>query len=315
MKHGELLAIGGAYVDINVPNFPIGENGLQLETETVGQGYELVPGGSAVNFARICSALGMPTTFVGKVGKDEMGIILSDMLEQAEVEPLLVISEDVSTNISFNMVNDRGQTIMAVAGDANQSLTADELIIRAQSRLEECHYLFIGGGFKLKSLLPTLEKLILHAGTSNTSVVLDHGRLNNKVTAEERLLMKSLAKLSDYYLPSKDEFIELWEVASIEEGLNLLEHEVKGMIVVKDGENGVVSIVNGEIVRVPTITVKPIHTVGAGDSFDAGFITALSKGNEFIDSMRFGCITAALKISQRSLPSYIDVANYIADHS
>lgn len=36
MRRGESLAIGGAHVDINAPNFPINENDLSLETEVVG---------------------------------------------------------------------------------------------------------------------------------------------------------------------------------------------------------------------------------------------------------------------------------------
>ena len=66
MKQGELIAIGGVYVDINVPNFPLAESGLQLETEVVGQEYQVEPGGLAVNFARLCSTLEIPTTFIDK---------------------------------------------------------------------------------------------------------------------------------------------------------------------------------------------------------------------------------------------------------
>lgn len=91
MKHGELLAIGAAYIDVNVPDFPIGDDGLNLETEVVGGSYQLELGGSAVNFARLSSLLGVPTAFVGKVGVDEMGKIFGDLLAEAGIRPALVV--------------------------------------------------------------------------------------------------------------------------------------------------------------------------------------------------------------------------------
>jgi sugar/nucleoside kinase (ribokinase family) len=61
-----------------------------------------------------------------------------------------------------------------------------------------------------------------------------------------------------------------------------------------------------------TSPVKPIHTVGAGDSFDAGFIAAQSEGQGTLGSIRFACATAALKISQDTLPTRQAIEAYLA---
>ena len=131
MKAGELIAIGGAYLDINAPQFPLTEKGIELETEVVGDKYIVEPGGSAVNFARMCTAMEIPATFIGKIGKDELGHILACQLLKASIQPCLIESDEVSTNVSFNMINSEGKTIMAAVGSANQALSPEEVYSRA----------------------------------------------------------------------------------------------------------------------------------------------------------------------------------------
>jgi len=41
-----------------------------------------------------------------------------------------------------------------------------------------------------------------------------------------------------------------------------------------------------------------LHTIGAGDAFNAGFIRAVADGRDIQESMLFATATAALKISR-----------------
>lgn len=314
MNKDRLIAIGGAYVDINAPSFPLPEDGLELEKEYVGQEYAIEPGGSAVNFARICASLDIPTTFIGKIGKDEIGSMLSRLLLEQLVEPSFVVSETETTNMSFNMVNEAGKSIMAVVGSANQSLTSDEVYRKVSERLPTSSYLYLGGCFKLKSLMPAFVQLAQDAKEAGVKIVLDHSRLNAGVSAEERQTVKELARISDFYFPSTDEFKELWGVDSVADGLELMNEQAQGTTVVKDGSNGALTMIDGRVVTIPAYSVTPLHTVGAGDSFNAGIIAALTKGQEILEAMRFGCATAALKISQPTLPTYSEVEQFIYNH-
>lgn len=314
MGHERLLAIGGAYVDINAPNFPLGPEGLSLETEVVGSEYLVEAGGSAVNFARMCAALELPTTFIGKVGHDEFGGILSSLLQEAGVVPSLIVSDSVRTNIGFNMINDGGDSVMAVVGTANQSLTADEVYGQAFDTLADSAYLFLGGCFKLRKLLPAFEKLAQDAKQLGVTVVLDHGRVTNDVTDLDKAAVRKLALVSDIYLPSDKEFRQLWGVSSIEEGLNLLSKtSTKTLTVVKNGAQGAVTNVKGVYETYPAYSVQPIHTIGAGDSFNAGFIASLHKGQDIPASIQFACATAALKLSQPSLPTYTQIDTFVTN--
>lgn len=303
MHNSRILAIGGAYVDINCTDFPLDPTGLPIDREIVGDQYQLEPGGSAVNFARICGRLGLPTTFVGKIGDDPMGRVLVDMLRKEDIEPALIVDSDRNTNLGLNMIDRSGRSIMAVVGNANQALEPDEVIDRAKAALPECSHLFIGGCFKMIKLLPAFEQLADEARKQGVLVVLDHARLHDRVSEEQKNVVKSLALQADIYLPSEDEFTQLWNVESVEAGLRLLAPQKSGVIVVKMGAMGVVTLLDGEIVSVPAFDVKPINIIGAGDSFNAGFIRAQTNGLSVLESMRYGCAVAALKISNSDLPT------------
>lgn len=316
MKYSRILAVGGAYLDINCDHVPFGDDGIRPEVEVVGSSYETVPGGSAVNFVRLCAGLGLPSTFIGKVGSDAMGGMFAELLQKSGVQPALVVDKNVATNLGINVVNGDGKAIMAVAGTANQALTADEVQGRAAAVLAECSHFFIGGCFKLKALMPAFEDLAVQAKAAGTKIVLDHARLNAQVTETEKETVRRLAQRVDYYLPSTDEFLELWGFASVEDGLRafagMAPHVV---VVVKDSSRGAVMIQDGEVIRVPAFAVEPIHTVGAGDSFNAGFITAESRASDLLQNVRFACATAALKISNPQPPTRAMVEAFLRQHS
>jgi len=96
----------------------------------------------------------------------------------------------------------------------------------------------------------------------------------------------------------------LWEVTSIEDGLRSLHKKASNLIViVKDGKNGAYYYDNEEIYHVDAVTIEKVNNVtGAGDSFNAGVMTALVKGFILDKAVKYGCTVAAAKISDKPLP-------------
>lgn len=307
----KLLCIGSAYVDINCPNYPFGDSGLAPETEPVGNGYETTLGGSAVNFAKLCVVLGLDTAFVGKRGSDKLGDVMVQLFEDSGIEPNLMVDDAVQTNISFNMINSEGKSIMAIAGTANQALTSSEVTAAVDALLPESSCLYIGGCFKQIHLLDSYLQLTKDARANKVITILDHGRLSQAVTDEQKQKVRRLASLVDYYLPSRDEFLQLWGMGTIAEGLKnpLLSRPIT---IIKDGANGAWVLQNGEPKLITGFKVEPINTIGAGDSFNAGFIAAKLQGLGLSESVKFACATAALKISNNTLPTANAVKTLVA---
>jgi sugar/nucleoside kinase (ribokinase family) len=65
-------------------------------------------------------------------------------------------------------------------------------------------------------------------------------------------------------------------------------------VVVKDGADGALACAGGELLRVGAVPVEPVDAVGAGDSFDAGFIAALLDGTPLPEALRFAAVCGAL---------------------
>ena len=93
---------------------------------------------------------------------------------------------------------------------------------------------------------------------------------------------------------------ELEEVAGLEwvRGARWALSAGAQMVVVKRGEHGA-AIFSAESAQidVPRFQVKAIGTVGAGDSFDAGFLYAYDRGSSTEESARFANAMAALVVS------------------
>jgi sugar/nucleoside kinase (ribokinase family) len=295
--------MGSCYVHINCFDFPFSD-GLKTETETVGGRYEVVLGGSALIFARVGAAVGLKPIFIGKVGKDIPGRIIQELMARDQIEPALIESEKVQTNLAPQYINPEGQTLITVVGSANQSLEAAEVVAKIDRYLSRVKYLYLGGYFKLTILQPHYPEIIAKAKQNQVKVILDHGRVTNIVTPEKMKHLKELIPAVDVYLPSEDEFLTVWGFNDVEEGLQNLQQTISGTrIVVKRAAKGAAGLSEGEIVHVPAFPVKPMNTAGAGDSFNAGFIKAQIDGKNFKDSLRFAAATAAVKISQLQLPT------------
>jgi sugar/nucleoside kinase (ribokinase family) len=65
-------------------------------------------------------------------------------------------------------------------------------------------------------------------------------------------------------------------------------------LAIKIGAEGALGVHHGEKVRVASIPMNVIDTIGAGDSFDAGFLYGYLNAWSLERSLRMGCVCGAL---------------------
>ena len=309
-KTHDVLAIGSIYLDINTTQFPF-EGSIPAEDERVGGSYILSPGGSAVNFAKVSSFLGLKPIFIGKTGTDDLGDLLTKLLQNTGVTPAIIKSGSSQTNLGLNFMNVPGETVLTTIGTANQTVSPSEVFTQVQNHIEQVKYLFIGSYFKIKALIPEYPKIIALAKKTNTKVILDHGTLN-VASAQERQGLIELLKNIDYYLPKIEEFSMLFQAQDLEYALNTARSYTNACIVVKQAQHGATGSHAGQTAHVPAFPVSPLSTIGAGDSFNAGFIKAMEEGYPLENAIRFANATAALVISRKTLPTKEEIDSFIA---
>lgn len=308
MKKYDVLSIGSLYLDVYCLNFPI-TDGFKIETQTVGKDYTTSPGGSAVIFSSVAALLGLKPVLIGKIGSDAIGDIVEKKLEETQIKTELIKSTKHSTNMSVNYINPEGKNLLTTVGSANQSLSADEILTKVYSYLDSVTYLYLGSFYKLKQLHDHYPQLISAAKAKNVKIVLDHGRVTNVVTRDQINQVKDLLSEIDIYIPSKDEFLHTFSVDSIEAGFQKIkELSSNTTVVVTDAENPAVGMDRDhQVFTADSVAVTPVNTVGAGDTFNAGFITAQIQGKNLADSMQFAHKVAAYKISKNKYPHLTDI--------
>lgn len=305
MKSLDVVAVGSCYVDLNATNFPFDRAGIANETELVGGKYEIVAGGSAVNFCSLLGTLGMRPAFIGVAGTDSMGDLLESLLTKEAVESKLIRKSDVETNISFNMTSSDGSHIMCVAGTANAALSPNDVLPILREAADNSKAIYFGGCFKLKSFSDSFPSVVSIAKENSLSLFVDHGRVPNDVMPEMIAGVQNLVLGADYYLASRNEFTELWNVGGIDEGITLLYDKApKLTVIVKDGANGAYYLEQAKVRHVLAHNVDNVlNLTGAGDSFNAGFMTAIFANQSIYDAVAYGCAVAAAKISGQAIPT------------
>ncbi|MEO6508948.1 MAG: PfkB family carbohydrate kinase, partial [Patescibacteria group bacterium] len=195
------------------------------------------------------------------------------------------------------------EAMMITLGDANQSLLPDEVLPKIEEHIKFVDYLYLGGSFKMTKLLPYYSQYIQIAKSNGVKVVLDHGRVTNQTLQEDVEIVKKTISDIDIYLPNYEELLSVWKCENLEDAVKKVREESRCTIVVKKGVDGAYGNDAVEEVSVPGFKVPVVHTVGAGDSFNSGFIRAQSMGMGFKDSIKFANATAAIKISKYELPT------------
>ncbi len=97
----------------------------------------------------------------------------------------------------------------------------------------------------------------------------------------------------DVLLPNEDEVRRIARKPTLEESLDSLSSRIP-LIVVKCGARGAVVQQGNKRSWVPPLHVEPVDTIGAGDSFNAGFLSFYIKGEDALRAAAMGNITGAL---------------------
>jgi 2-dehydro-3-deoxygluconokinase len=306
----DAIGIGTCYVDTLANGFEFEiETGIPVDTELIGQSYEDVAGGSAVNACRALGALGLRTAFIGIVGDDPRGVMLEQLLRRDGVEPLLVRRSGLQTNISWNKANLTGQHQQDVVGSANSALAPETVRPALQRVIGNSRSVIIGGAYKLDNLVGAADfkDIVSLIRTRGAALIVDPNRPPSGMSTHMEKSVRKLILAADYYLPNASEVCKLWGVSDPGEAIQLLHSMQPNLtVVVKDGASGAYYRSESgaiETIKPPQVT-HVINATGAGDSFNGGLVAATLGGAALPEAIGYACRVAAAKISGGVLPKF-----------
>jgi sugar/nucleoside kinase (ribokinase family) len=98
----------------------------------------------------------------------------------------------------------------------------------------------------------------------------------------DRAVLDPVLRVTDYFLPNAAEALALTGHHSVEDAAGILARRLaRGgtLAVVKNGSDGALAHNGSAAITAPALKVDTVDAVGAGDSFDAGWVAAVLNGS------------------------------------
>ncbi|MCC7570356.1 carbohydrate kinase family protein [Candidatus Micrarchaeota archaeon] len=243
-------------------------------------------GGSATNTSIDLAILGMESRIVGSVGNDELGSFVLRNLKKYGVDVKYIKLGNGKTGHSTIVIDKNGDVkIYEYVGVSDNPLKPNKKMFAGVNHLHMSGY-----------AIPTIKNFAEFGKNMGVQMSLDPGRFISHQGHEK---MKAILKKIDYLFLNKHELLELYPHDDICDALENLGDIYDLSISVKLGSEGVMGYEknNNKIYTVKKRNVKAVDTVGAGDSYDAGFLFYLLNGKSFKESLDFGNKVAAINVT------------------
>ena len=260
------------------------------QVEKLVERADLAIGSSAGIFACGAARLGLRTAFIGKVGTDIFGDFMRGAIAARGVDVSGVkLDPAVHTGLSVILNRTTDRAILTYPGTIPR-LRYEEIDLALIARARHLH---LGSFFLLDDLRPEVPRLFREAHRLGLTISLDTNY--DPLLLWEGGIREALAE-ADLFFPNQTELLAISGCADLESGMRRIT-ALGPSAAVKLGEHGAIGLDRGTAYRAPSLPVKVVDTVGAGDSFDAGFLYGYLRHAhdwDFGAMLAMGCVSGAL---------------------
>lgn len=291
--------------EIKMDLVTIGETMVLFTTESSGYMRHTLQfsskiGGSESNVAIALSRLGYNTGWISKLGDDEFGKKIMSFIRGEKVNVNNVsISTSNPTGIYFKELFSEEETRIFYYrhGSAASTLNPSDL---NEQYISSSKFLYLTGITPALSneCYKTTLKAIEIAQTNNVKVIFDPNiRLKLWSKEKARQVLLELIQKSDIVLPGISEAKLLTGKDRTEDMASYLKQMGPSKVVIKLGKDGAYYLSDQESGFVTSVPVKKvIDPVGAGDAFNAGFISGLLDGLPMHEAVSRGNVLGAIVV-------------------
>lgn len=300
-----ILVIGSINLDMtgNVERIP-------GPGETVsGSDFRTAPGGKGANQALAACRAGAAVRMVGAVGKDTFADEALALLNAGGVDLKSVHQAAAATGIALIMVSEGGENVIAVIPGANGTVLPGDF-----SRLDFAPSDLIL--LQLEIPVSTVEAALDKARASGARSILNVAPYSKEAT--------HLLEKADYVVANETEFDFYAKALKLRGRLRKDRMEAFAAatgktIVVTLGSDGVLAAAPGESHQLAAMRIKPVDTVGAGDTFCGYFGAALHAGlplkQALLRASTAGSLACLKPGAQPSIPTATEVEQALQSYS
>lgn len=268
-----ILILGSAVIDVIVTI-----DRLPLAGEDIpGLQKGMLVGGCAFNVSKILDGLQIPHDLCVPVGQGMYADRIREALHESGHEVL--IEDDREDNgYCLSLVEKDGERTF-ISIDGIETKWHDAWLERLHAA--DYDYLYASGyGFQDGNSSGEVLLRFLCGKKADAKLILDPGpRLLGKQFEEKLLQMGTILEMN------QSEAKAMGQSENVRQAAENLHHRTGQPVIITMGQAGtLLHTTEGEVI-IPTVPVKVIDTIGAGDSHTAGFIAALASGK----SLREAC--------------------------
>ena len=284
-KKFDVIVVGELNVDLilnKIDGFP------EIGKEILADEMTLTLGSSSAIFASNLSVLGAKVAFLGKIGKDQFGELVLNSLQAKGVNTDLIIQdENLNTGATIVLNYDEDRAMVTHPGAMNH-LTINDI---SEEKLKLGRHLHFSSYYLQPGIKNDVGRLFKMAKDLGLSTSFD---MQWDPAEKWDLNIKETLPYVDVFLPNKQELIHLTGQVNLKEAVRVLGANVN-TIVVKMGSEGSVSFQEGKEFKIPAFhNNNVVDAIGAGDSFNAGFIFKFIQGAPLEECQRFGNLCGAI---------------------
>lgn len=277
--------------------------------------FERKVGGAELNVAIGCSRLGLKSGWISRLGNDDFGkhILKTTRGEGVDTSEVKFV-DGYPTSVYFREVLSDGSSRSFYYREKSPTSTMNSEDLN-EEYFKVAKILHITGVFP--SINENNQKVIIEAvrlaKKFNVIVSFDPNiRLKMWTKEEARNFIEKLLPSVDILLIGDEEIEILLGETTIEDTIRSFHDYGIEKVIVKKGAKGAIASDGKNVYDVEAIKPKAVvDTVGAGDGFAAGFLTALLKGETLENCVRFanavGSLVVGVEGDNEGLPYYDDV--------
>ena len=291
-----IYSVGSIFLDhiIKINSFP------KKPIKLLAEGIEKRLGGSAAVSSFTIKKLGVDSSFIGRLGDDDVSKYLKGELSTFKIKHKDIITiKGAKSSQSYVFEDKQGERLL---GAFNEKKVLNNKKLPKISFTKNITFmcdlrwidatLYIAKNCKKNNLIQVVD--------------LDNYKLNIKV--------KQIVDLSSYPIFSETGAFEYTKIKSIIGSLKKMYSMKKKFYAITAGKKGVYWIENGNIFNCKPPKIKVVETNCAGDVFHGAFAAFIHQKYPVSDSMKLATATASLKCTKKggiySIPSYLSVKKF-----
>lgn len=288
MPKFDVSVVGELNLDLILSGLP---TKLEVEREHLASDLTITLGSSSAIFTHNLALLGNRVGFSSAIGSDALGEMALQFLRDS--------GSDVSGVRKFALKL-TGLTTILPTGSHRYILTYPGTMFDMRfadldlAYILDASHLHLSSYYLHRALRPQIPELFRAAKQAGLTTSLDTNDDPTDVWADD---LQQVLRYVDVLLPNEREASKIAHMDDPQKAIEILAQQVP-LLVVKRGKAGAVARRGNERFRASAFSVDAVDSVGAGDSFDAGFIHRLIRGAGIEECLKFASLTGALSTTR-----------------